>query len=84
MFIGKKNPHEKVQPEAGGVHRPTSDPYKTAGGGETGEHSGRAGSSGSKVSGSVNLRKPMTRFCYDSFIRFKCYIILFGEYGKPM
>lgn len=55
LFIGKKNPHEKVQPEAGGVHRPTSDPYKTAGGGETGEHSGRAGSSGSKVSASVNL-----------------------------
>lgn len=55
LFIGKKNPHEKVQPEAGGVHRPTSDTYKTAGGGETGEHSGRAGSSGSKVSASVNL-----------------------------
>lgn len=73
-----------MQSEAGGVHRPTSDPYKTAGGGETGEHSGRAGPSGSKVSASVNPRKPMTRFCYDSFIRFKCCFILFDEYGKLM
>lgn len=55
MFIGKKNPHEKMQPEAWGVHRPTSDTYKTAGGGETGGHSSRAGSSGGKVSGLINL-----------------------------
>lgn len=44
-----------MQPEAWGVHRPTSDTYKTAGGGETGGHSSRAGSSGGKVSGLINL-----------------------------